>query len=388
MDGLEIMFDGISVQHAGELLLDQPVSSRRIRNLCLPSYYRCLKDFAFAVIFGGKIITTGTFPAVKEGTPGETLLSRDYFGGKHERRPPDSPKLSQKWESLLDNEEGDDYRAVGSLIASLGQVNSESLAYWTHEVARDVFLYLGSDKSLRNRNAGPDYIYEGRGNFVRFPGLQALVPRPYIEQVVTTIRQKLNDLPSVHSAHDDAIREFVCRNAVAHIGIYRWYSKMGDSALDRLTGLRIPHATRQALPQVEASLWKIREMTTPGLLERMIADSTCREDLRNKLLEASQDTMYDPLREKLARACQLWRLGSRSELDRICADIEVEIHARKISPGQIVVASGNELEAYKNAITTLAIRGAGPQLCMPDLRRVFKDEFADNTPVPTDVSMI
>ena len=389
MDGLEVMFDGISVQQVGELLLDQPKSSRSIRRLCLSSYYSSLKDFAFASIFGGKIVSTDTFPDVKEGKPAETLMSPEHFGKKHERRAHRSQTSTRNWESLLDDEGGTDYKAVGSLITSLGQLNSESLICWTHEVARDIFLYLGSDKSLTRANAGPEYTFEGRGNFERFPALQALVPQPYIEQVVATVRKHLNHIPNVSSAHDDAIREFVCRNAVAHIGIYRWYSKVGETALDSLKGVRIPHATRQSLPSVEISLWKIREIATPGLLERMIAASTCREDLLYRLIEASQDTIYDALREKLASACQLWRLGHRNELDKICAEIEVEIHARKISPGEIVVASGNEREAYKNAITTLAIRGAGPQSYLQnDLRRVFKEEFANDLAVPLDTSVM
>lgn len=390
MDGLEIMFDGINLQEAGELLLDEPKSTRGIRYLCWKSYYRSLKDFSFAAIFGAKIITTKELPMVKEGLPGEHLLGSQYFGQKHDRRAPKSGDSTSNWEDLLKDESGEDFKAVGSLITSLDQVDANDLVFWREVVIRDVFLYLTSDKgpdpSLRKAAAGPEYLYHGRGNFPRFPQLQAMVPPWYSGEVLRNLRRNSKALPGVAEAHNDAIHEFICRNVVAHIGIYRWYSKVGEEALNKAQALRIPHASRQALPSVERllcetnvepALWQIRDLVVLGLLERMITESKSREHLLHNLVAASQDTVYDALREKIATALNLWKLmGYRAELDKIREDIEAEIYARKISANQAAVASGEDEAAYKKAIRALVRRGAGPEEITPDCRRVFREEFA------------
>ncbi len=81
MNGLEIMFDGINIQHVGELLLDEPASTRRVRRLCFDSYYRTLKDFAFAVIFGGKIVTSVAMPSGRRNA-GRELVRPKVFRGE------------------------------------------------------------------------------------------------------------------------------------------------------------------------------------------------------------------------------------------------------------------------------------------------------------------
>jgi hypothetical protein len=370
-DGLEIMFDGMSLQHVGELLLDEPQSTRALRRLCFESYYASLKDFAFAAIFGSKIITSAPLPEVQGGNPGEALLT--HFSAKHSRRPPPTASAhSPTWESLLDNEE--DFQILKGLVASLDRLGSGGLGHWKDEVTRDIFLYLGDDKSLTKPKGGPDYRFEGRGDFRRYEGLQVRVPQNYRRQALLRVRQNAKQLPGVSAAHDDAIDEFICRNAVAHIGIYHWYCRVGEKSLDRQKGLRIPHATRQALPAVERSLWTVKEVTTPGLLEAMIAESKDRGELAEKIFKASQDTVYDALREKIAAAWRLSRWDYTREMDRINADIEREIHAAKnLQMGQVLIASGREEALYKEAVQTLAVRSTRLNVDPAAFRRVFKE---------------
>jgi hypothetical protein len=371
-DGLEVMFDGISLQHVGELLLDEPRSTRAIRRLCFKSYYASLKDFAFAAIFGSKIVTCAPLPEVREGTPGETLLSAKHFGAKHSRRTSAIAEISPNWESLLDNEE--DRGVLEALVTSLGQLDPGKLAHWRHEVIRDIFLYLGSDPSLAKPNRRDDYRFEGRGNFRRDERLQAKVPLKHRTQVLREVRRQAGELPDVRAAHDDAIDEFVCRNVVAHVGIYHWYCRVGEKSLHRQKGLRIPHATRQALPAVEHSLWTVKELTTPGLLEVMLAGSRTREELRDKIIEASEDTVYDSLREKLAEAWQLSAWGRTNEMDKIRADIETEIYGlRNPQIGHVVIASGKEDALYRDAIRMLAIRSTPSSIDKVASRRVFSE---------------
>jgi len=377
MNGLEIMFDGINLQQVGELLLDEPTSTRRVRRLCLDSYYRSLKDFAFAVIFGGQIVTSVGMPNVEEGTPGESLLDRKYFGGKHTRRAPPSATSFPTWEKLL--ESNTDRSALESLVRSLGQLDAEGLRFWQLYLRREFHLYFGDDKSLRKPNARPEYVFKGRGNFCRDLELQSHVPDKYRRHVASEIRHQLQYLPGVRDAHDDAIDEFICRNAVAHIGIYRWYSQVGERSLDQSIALRIPHATRQCLPDVERSLWTIKEMTTPGLLEVMITDSRNREELLDKLIDASQDTVYNALREKIAAAWQLLeKFDRKNEMDTLRADIECEIKSLHLSPlGRVAVATGKSDALYKEAIRMLAIRGAGRGSPVPNCLHVFDELVGD-----------
>jgi hypothetical protein len=370
MDRLEIMLDGINVQQAGELLLDEPKSTRNVRRLCFATYYKSLEDFAFAAIFGGKIITTGALVDVDNGHPGEHLLGKNYFSHIHERRIPASS--TGGWEDLLEHET--DRQALASLLSSLDRVGTNDSIYWRLQVIREVFLYFGTDKSLEKGGAGAEYIFKGRGNFRRDEELQGKVPPSHWRPIVNWVKVNRESLPGVAKAHDDAIREFIGRNALAHLGIYRWYSQTGEKALNAQVGIRIPHVTRQSLPNVERALWMIRNMTIPSLLDSMARDSRSRNELTEKLLAASKDTTYDALREKLAASWQLAMWGHTSQLDKLIADVQEEIDARKLLKiRDVAVAVGGNDSAYRNALRMLAVRGAGPRQIVPDYSHVFEE---------------
>jgi hypothetical protein len=127
-------------------------------------------------------------------------------------------------------------------------------------------------------------------------------------------------------------------------------------------------------------MWTIKEVTTPGLLEAMIRDSRDREELRDKLIDASQDTIYNPLREKIAAAWQLFdKFQYRNEMDKLRADIEREINSLQNSAlGQVAVATGKEDALYKEAVRMLAIRGAGPGSPLPNCVHVFDELSSDS----------
>ncbi len=271
MNGLEAMFDGIIAQQAGELLLDEPNSTRLLRRICPRGYLSSLQDFAFAAIFSGTIVTTDNLTDVLEGFPGEKLLTV-LFEDKHTRR--QAAKIGGGWESLLDDGKVQDREAIRSLLKSLGDVISGAHGiFWRELIIREVVQYLGKDESLAKPNAGSEYRFYRRGNFRRDEDLQSSIPLKYLCTIIEEVRKKANFHPGVKLAHDDAIREFAARNALAHVGIYHWYCLCGEKLLSPQNGARIPYATRQSFPNIQRSLWRIRDLVVPALLSEMIKGS-------------------------------------------------------------------------------------------------------------------
>jgi hypothetical protein len=374
VDGLEVMLDGVSVQHAGELLLNEPESTMPLRRVCPRSYLRSLEDFAFAVIFAGKLVTTRELTNVLEGFPGERLLT-EHFAPKHNRRRQGT--ITAGWETLLDN--SDDQEVIRRLVHSLGDlIKGANGVFWKELAIREVFQYLGNDDSLKAPNAGAGYVFVGRGNFRRDEPLQNAVPTEYTRTILEEIRSKARSHEGVKIAHDDALREFTSRNVLAHVGIYHWYCRLGEKALSTKTGARIPHATRHSFPSVQRALWKTRNLVTPGLLKRMIEGSESRDEVRDKLIEASMDTTYQPVREKLASAwCLLEQEGERQELDNLVRDIEREMRAWENPQTRHMVFSPGG-SPYQQAIKMLVWRSGGPTIEPPDCSKVFPELCDDN----------
>ena len=65
---LSFPMDGITLQHAGELLFDTPVTIEE-RNNCHETYIRSLEDFCFAYMYGEKFSHTKKFPKIQDYEP-------------------------------------------------------------------------------------------------------------------------------------------------------------------------------------------------------------------------------------------------------------------------------------------------------------------------------
>jgi len=384
MDGLDAMFDGIIAQQAGELLLDEPQSTRLLRRLCPRSYLRSLEDFAFAAIFSGKIVTTQELADVLGGHPGEKLLTK-YFSDKHDRRLLEGTAAG--WESLLDDTRRDDRETIRGLIGSLELMitGRESGVFWRELIVREVMQYFGKDESLTRPNAGSEYQFFRRGNFRRDEDLQSTVPPKYLEIILEEVKTKTNFHAGVKIAHDDAIREFAARNALAHVGMFHWYCRFGEKALRANRGARIPYATRQSFPVLQSALWRFKSLVVPGLLHRMIEKSRNRDELRDQLVVASMDSTFQPIREKLAGAWRLLEDQEQSqELDSLVFDIEREVEAWKHPETRHIVFSTAGTQ-YERAVKMLVWRGAGVANALTDYAKVFPELCDTGTPDQFDV---
>jgi hypothetical protein len=383
MEGLDLLFDGITVQHAGELLLNEPVDTWPVRGACCKSYRRSLEDFAFGTIFCREIVTMDSLPRVLRALPGEHLLTQS-FREKHDRRLTTFPEKTARI-SPAERGEGD---ALKDLVRSLRHVPQDERDYWKQHMVREVFLYLGQDDSLRLPGLDGHYKYDLQDRqFTRDEELQRLVPNSYVSSVLRTVRGDLWRLHrGVQIACDDALREFVTLDVVEHLRIYDRRGRQRDRLLDRESSVWLPHCTRQSLVRVQErerdTLFdRIQDLVMPGLLDRMIAKSAkCRDrrqrrkELRKRLVDASFDPEYQGFRDALAEGLRLAAARDWTAL----SDLQSGLQERLSEWGRVrrwvwSLAIGRWGSAYERGLAKLIRAGAGLRARREEWGKVFPE---------------
>jgi hypothetical protein len=235
-------------------------------------------------------------------------------------------------------------------------------------------MYLGDHRSLRNAKTPADYEFHKRGNFESVKPYRNFVPTEFVSSMADALRSNSRWLPNAASSHDDALREFVCRNTIAHIAIFEWYCTVKSTTLDPTYGVRVPVGTRRYLAEQQKALWRVKKQIIPGMLRKMIAESGSRSELRDKILEACVNSVYDPIREKIAEA---WALYGVMESGKLLAELEMdialEISARKLGPSVSSSAFSPMMGPYQKALKMLVIEGAGANEGMPDCSFVLPE---------------
>jgi hypothetical protein len=187
-----VILDGISLQHAGELLFDSVVS-RKYRNVCRRIYLFALEDYAFASLLGDVIMVSGNLPDVKGDKPGETLASLNSRITAIERgqQLPDISKL------ILEEE----FRgAVREDIIRLNQAYGPSFKSWNQFFLREADVYLGDDECLSAANIDPRrYKYAKRVQgvsreeyYLREDDLQEIIPGDFQNSIFTFLRPQID----------------------------------------------------------------------------------------------------------------------------------------------------------------------------------------------------
>ncbi len=363
MEGLELKYDGVVLQHAGEILIPGFDDTRAIRSYCVESYFRSLHSFAFGVIFGSRLITTRALPKVGDGTPGETLLTDSlYFQHVHERRPVQA--TAARPESGLINDP-DDKANLKPLLRSLGSlVGTQQIKFCYQHMVREVLLGFKPRGDEWPRNDEGLFLFADRENFDPNVDKESAIDPMFVESARREVNEVLGDVEKKKRAPKGALAGYIRRNVVAHVAIHPVINRKPDLELDPKRSARIFHATRSGLTDFEKVLWKVRDIIVPGMLEKMIEDSAGesnpREVLVSRLRNAAVDPKFSPVRKKLALAVELARAQNDAELARLLKDLQSSLLPGAAPEPQRLLVGADD-QQYKDAIAALKASGAGPR---------------------------
>lgn len=293
LSSLTVVLDGITAQHAGELLFDSEITTEQRRE-CRETYIRCLEDFSFAVLFGSKFSFSGSLPKVGQESPG--LLLTDTFSPLFHKL--DAP-IKQTSEKLLDRSE---YQAQIALdLECLDRALQTRKNLWKHWMIREAKSYLGDHSSLfKAATPSSEFEYGKDPKYLVRRELQDRIPAYFIDTLVKELRSQ-KDLPRVV---EPALREFVSRNALTLMTIDLWCSLATTEAFGK-DGIRVPHAIRslvrqaQLQQQMDPHVRKARTLITKLALADAVCaeDVSTREDLVTRLYTMRDEWPYPKIRE-------------------------------------------------------------------------------------------
>lgn len=279
--GVTFVFDGITVDHARELLTDDPVIAD-IGHRCTYPYLASLADVAVGLVSGTKLSTTAM-------TPGQWI--KNTFDNKF-----DPIEVIGKLtpEDML--EQGSQYRTeVENHIRLLARLNTHQYRAWKELIVREAREFLGDDQRIFEDLPDPDeYIFGKKLTYDR--QLQNLVP----ERCITNMHDALYPIegtpPYLVKVHAKTVRELITRTVTAHILIFCWYRYMTAKSFLASGCLRWPHCTRATLIECGSegllsrksktlkgtphprSLYMVREVLMPNILTPILIKASGERD--------------------------------------------------------------------------------------------------------------
>ena len=288
-----LILDGISLQHAGELLLDSAVS-RRYRRDCRLVYRLSLEDYAFASLLGDIVTVSGNLPDVRGDTPGATLTTLNT-----RIRPIERGATTPVTELI---EDAGFRQAVKEDLARL----ENAFRIYPQFFIREADAYLGNNDNLRDTDIDPaNYDFRKRPLYLQDSDLQDTVGSAtgFQDAVFKLLRARVDQ----KVASDPALVEFIQRVVVTHTALYWWYEEIGRDEISR-RGARLPFATRNTLCLADRddlsarAVAEIRDVIIPhALWDAMNFAGADRDLLRRRLEYLWNDRPYPYLRARLQK---------------------------------------------------------------------------------------
>jgi hypothetical protein len=331
--GVTIVFDGITLQHAGELLLGTRAVNE-IGNRCRYTYLRSLSDFALGVISGVRLSSSGGMaPNIDGDTPGLRVVQDFVFDPIESLGPFDkinvleegsSPRLDVEW-----------------YIGSLRSLDQPQMEFWKEHMIREINEYMGDDDSLREDLDPARYVF-ARKDFVHHATLQRAVPRSYRTAMFDAI-YGFRLLPGINPK---AVEEFIERNVVRHIATFVFYQQVTGRKALRKSHLRLSHYTRACLIEntsralsssgvprgigSDYMTWKTSHVLMPNILVPILREAKGEPDpgraVRYRIQERATSSQYLDVREPLEEI-----IGLLARDDQSPAQDKIDNLVRKIN---------------------------------------------------------
>jgi hypothetical protein len=343
--GFALLTDGIIVSLVGELIQNDG-DTREIRQQCRQSYQRCLEDFAFALVYGSKIVTSKDFrPSVTKPTqPGKELATR--LGEICETHVLEDDLKDGALLAKAANREliKKDFLSFADCLG-----HRQSIPYFHDWLAREAKIHLGTDSSLFREGMEPEkYLFDVVRPYYRDRLLQEVLDVKTIERLVSFLPKSPG--PNGDPYATGALKEFATRNVLTLMTIDQEYN---ESAV-RNGKWRMPHITRSLVKQGSIDRQEyLRDLVTlnalvaafrhtkrekPHMLLTILVDLRDRYPFKRvrQVLERENLLVLEPNRQKEEKAQKLIALINShaksvdSGLDRFL--IERRAALRRLSP--------------------------------------------------------
>jgi len=327
------MMEGITVQHAGELLFDAS-ATRHQRAKCEGTYLRSLEDVVFALVFGSGFAVSGNLPKVGDETPGADLCC-SFQDAVHT-----IDSSSGTPDSLIESQSG--RAAVAGWIAGLAHLKNSFLPYWQEFIVREAEASLrprfGSDTD--REKAEWEYLRRPDADRLRMTFGKNYFNAPELHEALseTFVSQLGEEVASVQRVPKRTAEEFVRRAVVAHAVIFEWYGRrLQEGTGPELPLSHLPHVTRTtffAEEEVEHKLWQLGRLIMPRVLVEILKPCASRAEVLSVIGDRMTEGLLTPLRNRFREAVEVLDI---QELEKIRIDIE-QMMTTDDEPSSIQVA--------------------------------------------------
>ena len=300
---LNVTMDGITVQHAGELLFDATATSGHRRS-SWETYLRSLEDFAFSLVYGTSVSVSGSLPKVGNESPGQILIDqyKDWFIDA-ENFAGGSPEEMINIDWFRQN--------VKNTLSILPRALDRHGIYWKQFIYREAENSLvivvedidDLDKKnlLRTEIEDPGkYEYRKTPPYIIDRELQNRIPVVgFLEPLAIFLKPYFVDKGVSHAA----LIEFISRATLTHMVIYWWYECLSRN--NTYSSLRVPHITRTLLHfpyrkrKDQVLIEYMTSTATRHALWEAIRMSAHRGEVADRLGVLSQMKDYEDIREQI-----------------------------------------------------------------------------------------
>ena len=340
-----LLTDGMIVSHVGELIQNDD-DTREIRQHCRQSYQRCLEDFAFALVYGSKIVTSKDFrPSVTKPTqPGQELATR--LGEICEIHVLED---DLKDGVLFANVPSRELIKKNLLFFADCLRQPKNVRYFRDWLVREAKIHLGTDSSLFREGTEPEkYQFDVVRPYYRNRLLQDVLDVKTVDTLVSFLPKC--PVPKGDPYATSALKEFATQNALTLMTIDQEY----DESAVRNGKWRMPHVTRSLVKQGSIDQQEyLRDLVTlnalvaafrhtkrekPDMLLTILIDLRDQDPFKQvrQILERENLLFLEPNQQKEEKAQKLIALinshakSTDQDLDRFM--IERRAALRRLSP--------------------------------------------------------
>ena len=309
---LVVALDGITVQHAAELLFDTAVDST-VRAQCPDAYLQSLGDLVFALLCGHRFATSARIPTSpnRPDRPAAEII-KDAF---KDRLIPVGGIPTP--EDILNDPTR--LRLLKKDLEYLVPALDLKRVAWEDFIRRETALYLGNDDTLRRQLAGSQYVFGGT-HYTSRRQLLAMVPEAFILALMPCVKSTAPRLIS-----DAAMREFITRVAVTHLLFY-WDNEASAEPILASGGVRLPHETRALLRyvQMKGELPKavLKRAVAPHALKYVLSKSETRADVVSRLQDLYYVRLFRDVRSVLCDTVVESDHGDTKSVQTLLDDME------------------------------------------------------------------
>jgi len=248
---VEAMVDGITIQHAGELLLDE-VTTTEVRRNSASTYIRSTEDFTFAMVYFDGLLFSGSGMPWQQGpSPGVALLKR--FPGLVRASENSAPMAPTDLLTMFEFR-----NRIAKDFANLNRAVEIAEKFFRAYFSREARVYLGQHHTLSQPRLSPDSFIYGVFNASN-SGTEASQPRNYFtdrelqSKVPPEVISRLAEFipkDTCGQACPEAINEFITRSLLSHVVLLRWREYQAGSSPEGFISV-VPHCTRAAIIQAD-----------------------------------------------------------------------------------------------------------------------------------------